>query len=48
MVEQQTASRSDIFDALKRGATIVTGNKRLAADVRETFEYAMAAAGLEA
>ncbi|MCY4641842.1 MAG: PD-(D/E)XK nuclease family protein [Gammaproteobacteria bacterium] len=48
VVEQQTASRSDIFDALKRGATVVTGNKRLATDVRETFEYAMAAAGLEA
>lgn len=47
VVGQQTASLKDVFDALNRGATVVTGNKRLAAVTRQAFEQAAVDKGLE-
>ena len=37
----------DMFDALRRGATILTGHKRLAMVLRQSFELAEAGKGLE-
>ena len=47
MVEQQAASLTDVFDALDRGATVVTGNKRLAAVTHLAFEQAAIDKGSE-
>ena len=47
MVEQQAASLTDVFDALDRGATVVTGNKRLAAVTHLAFEQAAINKGSE-
>lgn len=47
MIEQQTISLVEVFDALDRGVTIVTGNKRLAGVTRQSFEQAAINKGLE-
>ena len=38
MIHQQTISHQEILEALDRGVTIVTGNKRLAIATRQNFE----------
>ncbi|NOZ52256.1 MAG: PD-(D/E)XK nuclease family protein [Gammaproteobacteria bacterium] len=40
MINQQSVSDAKIFDALDRGVTVVTGNKRLAGVIRQAFEQA--------
>ena len=42
-----TSSLQDMFDALRRGVTVLTGHKRLAGDLRQSFEFAEAGKGLE-
>ena len=48
MIERQTASLADVFDAMGRGVTVVSGNKRLAAVTLRAFEQAALERGLEA
>ena len=47
MIERQTISLAEVFDALDRGVTVVTGNKRLASVTRQVFEQAAIDKGLE-
>lgn len=47
-IERQTAPLADVFDAMDRGVTVVSGNKRLAAVTLRTFEQAALERGLEA
>lgn len=47
VIELQAANLTDVFDALHRGATVVTGQRRLAAVLREAFERAAIKKGLE-
>ncbi|MYB89914.1 MAG: hypothetical protein F4X93_08185 [Proteobacteria bacterium] len=47
-IEQQTASLTDVFDAMGRGVTVVSGNKRLAAVTLRAFEQVALERGLEA
>ncbi|MCH9697470.1 MAG: hypothetical protein K0U68_05130 [Gammaproteobacteria bacterium] len=46
MIKQQIVSDSDIFNALKRGVTVVTGNTRLAGAIREDYELSAMNNGL--
>ena len=48
VIERQTASLADVFDAMGRGVTVVSGNKRLAAVTLRAFEQAALERGLEA
>jgi probable DNA repair protein len=48
VIEQQTTALADVFAALDRGATVVTGNNRLAAATRRAFDLAVLGKGLEA
>ena len=48
MINQQAVSTIEILNALDRGVTVVTGNKRLAGAIRQTFEKTAMAKGLEA
>ena len=48
MINPMRASNVKILDALDRGATVVTVNKRLAGAARQTFEHAAMEGGLEA
>ncbi len=47
MARLMTSSLQDMLDALRRGVTILTGHKRLARALRQSFEYAEASKGLE-
>ena len=47
MIERQTIPLVQIFDAVDRGVTVVTGNKRLAGATRQAFEQAAIDKGLE-
>ena len=47
MIEQHTISLTEVFDALDRGMTVITGNKRLAGVTRQTFEQEAMEKGLE-
>ena len=47
MIERQTVALAEVFDALDRGVTVVTGNKRLAGVTRQAFEQAAMDKGLE-
>ena len=47
MIERQTISLVEVFDALDRGVTVITGNKRLAGVTRQAFEQAAMDKGLE-
>ena len=47
MIERQTISLVEVFDALDRGVTVITGNKRLAGVTRQTFEQVAIDKGLE-
>ena len=47
VIEQQTISLTEVFDALGRGVTVVTGNKRFAGVTRQAFEQAAMDKGLE-
>lgn len=47
MIEQQTVSLPEVFEALDRGLTLVTGNNRLAGAIRQAFEQAAMNKGLE-
>jgi len=47
VIEQQTISLVEVLDALDRGVTVVTGNKRLAGVTRQAFEHAAIGKGYE-
>ena len=47
MIELQSISQAEIFDALDRGVTVVTGNKRLAAATRLAYERSVVDKGFE-
>ncbi len=47
-VERQSASLTDVFDAMDRGVPVVTGNKRLAAVTLRAYEQAALERGLDA
>jgi ATP-dependent helicase/nuclease subunit B len=47
VIERQTISVAEVFDALDRGVTVVTGNKRLAGVIRQAFERSAMDKGLE-
>ena len=47
MINQKIVSYVEILDALDRGVTVVTGNKRLAGVTRQAFEQAAMDKGLE-
>ena len=48
VIEPQSASLADVFDALRKGATVVTGNKHLAAVTLHAFEQSAVEQGLQA
>ena len=47
MIERETISLVEVFGALDRGVTVVTGNKRLAGVTRQAFEQSAMGKGLE-
>ena len=47
VINQQEVSWADVFDALDRGVSVVTGNTRLAGAIRHAFEQRAIGQGLE-
>ena len=48
VINQQEVSWVDVFDALDRGVSVITGNTRLAGAIRHAFEQRAIGRGLEA